>query len=131
MVLLIRPVGRLAASSWRPASRPLCTAAARRPRVASARAAAAAAAMPLQNGFGSIRTLTGIREKVKVLLVLYDGKQHAKDVSDLLSGAPSMHTQCCDAQYRTCAYDRRSQNSWARPRTSSASASGSKTRDTP
>lgn len=79
MVLLIRSVGRLAASSWRPASRPLCTAAARRPRVASARAAAAA--MPLQNGFGSIRTLTGIREKVKVLLVLYDGKQHAKDVS--------------------------------------------------
>ena len=29
----------------------------------------------------SIRMLTGAREKVKVLLVLYDGGQHAKDVS--------------------------------------------------
>jgi formate dehydrogenase len=28
-----------------------------------------------------LRTLTTAREKVKVLLVLYDGGQHAKDVS--------------------------------------------------
>ena len=32
----------------------------------------------------SIRMLTGAREKVKVLLVLYDGGQHAKDVSSAL-----------------------------------------------
>lgn len=49
--------------------------------MAPARSSVAAPAMQLQNGFGSIRTLTGKREKVKVLLVLYDGKQHAKDVS--------------------------------------------------
>ena len=39
---------------------------------------------------GSIRTLTGKREKVKVLLVLYDGKEHAKQVrstSSILSRA--------------------------------------------
>ena len=84
MVFLIRSIGRLASSSSRPVSRSLftSTAAARRPRAASARSAAAAVpAMPLQNGFGSIRTLTGKREKVKALLVLYDGGQHAKDVS--------------------------------------------------
>lgn len=90
MVLLIRSIGRLASSSSsssRPASRSLFTAAAqaatRRPRAAAAfpGAAALATAMPLRNGFGSIRKLTGKREKVKVLLVLYDGKQHAKDVS--------------------------------------------------
>lgn len=34
----------------------------------------------LQNGIGSIRTLTGVREKVKVLLVLYDGGKHAEEV---------------------------------------------------
>tara|TARA_R110002060_G_scaffold41201_1_gene52706 strand:+ start:713 stop:1084 length:372 start_codon:yes stop_codon:yes gene_type:complete len=33
------------------------------------------------NNLGSIRTLTGKREKVKVLLVLYDGKKHAEEVS--------------------------------------------------
>lgn len=32
------------------------------------------------NHIGSIRTLTGKREKVKVLLVLYDGKKHAEEV---------------------------------------------------
>ncbi|RDL35407.1 Formate dehydrogenase [Venustampulla echinocandica] len=36
------------------------------------------------NNLGSIRMLTGQREKVKVLLVLYDGKDHAKDVPELL-----------------------------------------------
>ena len=35
---------------------------------------------PRHNTLGSIRTLTGKREKVKVLLVLYDGKDHAKQV---------------------------------------------------
>jgi formate dehydrogenase len=74
MVLLIRSLGRLA---LRPTSRSLCTAgAARRPSIISTRAA------PLRpNIFGSIRTLTEKREKVKVLLVLYDGKKHALDVS--------------------------------------------------
>lgn len=76
MVLLpTRFIGRLAA---RPAFPSLFTApAARFPNIFFARAAA-----PLrQNGFESIRTLTGKREKVKVLLVLYDGKSHARDVS--------------------------------------------------
>jgi len=36
----------------------------------------------------SIRMLTGAREKVKVLLVLYDGGQHAKDVSCVLLSFP-------------------------------------------
>ena len=80
MVLLIRSISRLAPCS-RAASRSLFTAAAarattRRPRVALPETTT----IPLRNGFGSIRTLTGSREKVKVLLVLYDGKQHAKDV---------------------------------------------------
>ena len=33
------------------------------------------------SGIGSIRRLTTQREKVKVLLVLYDGGKHAEDVS--------------------------------------------------
>jgi hypothetical protein len=81
MVLLIRSLGRLA---LRPTSRSLCTAgAARRPSIISTRAA------PLRpNIFGSIRTLTEKREKVKVLLVLYDGKKHAVEVSaDLFAPA--------------------------------------------
>ena len=96
MVLLIRSIGRLASSSSRPASRSLFSAAAapaaaRRLRAASPRAGAAA--MPLRNGFGSIRTLTGKREKVKVLLVLYDGNQHAKDVSSRVHSG-SLYASC-------------------------------------
>jgi hypothetical protein len=82
MVLLIRSIGRLASSSS-PSSRSLFTAAAQAAtrRSAFPGAAAPATTMALRNGFGSIRRLTGKREKVKVLLVLYDGMQHAKDVS--------------------------------------------------
>lgn len=52
------------------------TAARARPQVLSRGASALR-----QHQLGSIRTLTGKREKVKVLLVLYDGKKHAEDVS--------------------------------------------------
>ena len=37
--------------------------------------------LKLNNTFGNVRMLTGNhREKVKVLLVLYDGKKHAEEV---------------------------------------------------
>jgi len=35
------------------------------------------------NNIGKVRMLTGKREKVKVLLVLYDGKKHAEEVRNL------------------------------------------------
>jgi len=78
MVLLTRSICRLASQSSRPASRSLFTAspAARsRPTILSHGAAA------LRNNHLGIRTLTGKREKVKVLLVLYDGHKHAEEVS--------------------------------------------------
>lgn len=76
MVLLTRSICRLASQS-RPATRLLSTAsqAARRPSILSHGAAA------LRNNHLGIRTLTGKREKVKVLLVLYDGGKHAEQVS--------------------------------------------------
>jgi formate dehydrogenase len=75
MVFLTRSIGRLA----RPACRSIVAAA--RPGPRTARAA------PFQNAFGSIRTLTAKREKVKVLLVLYDGKKHAEEVRCLSRAA--------------------------------------------
>ena len=76
MVLLTRSICRLARPA---ASAAFTTAAAARPtpRVLLSRGAQALR----HNNLGSIRTLTGKREKVKVLLVLYDGKKHAEEVS--------------------------------------------------
>jgi formate dehydrogenase len=77
MVLLTRSLCRLAA---RPAlSSPLFTSAARTSPILSR------ARHNNFNDLGSIRTLTGVREKVKVLLVLYDGKKHAEEVSQFSS----------------------------------------------
>jgi formate dehydrogenase len=77
MVLLTRSLCRLAA---RPAlSSSLFTSAAR-----SSPSTLSRGALALRHNYsnlGSIRTLTGVREKVKVLLVLYDGKKHAEEVS--------------------------------------------------
>lgn len=76
MVLLTRSICRLARN---PAtSRSLFTAAAARPTPTVLSRGAQALR---QHNLGSIRTLTGNREKVKVLLVLYDGKKHAEEVS--------------------------------------------------
>lgn len=74
MVLLTRSICRLA----RPALTSSFSTAARgtTPRVL----ARGAAALRQQHPFGSIRTLTDKREKVKVLLVLYDGGKHAEEV---------------------------------------------------
>jgi formate dehydrogenase len=81
MVLLTRSLCRFArpalTSSFHSAARPAHNA-----RVLSRGARA------LRHNLGSIRTLTGKREKVKVLLVLYDGKKHAEEVS-----CPSATTQ--------------------------------------
>jgi formate dehydrogenase len=74
MVLLTRSLCRLAA---RPALSPLFTSAAR----ASTSPILSRVRHNNYNNLGSIRTLTGVREKVKVLLVLYDGKKHAEEVS--------------------------------------------------
>lgn len=79
MVLLTRSLCRLAS---RPASRSLFTAAraSQRPSILNTSTAALK-----YNHLGRIRTLTGEkREKVKVLLVLYDGKKHAEEVSHSL-----------------------------------------------
>jgi len=78
MVLLTRSICRLArpafTSSLHTAARPSATS-----HVLSRGALALR-----HNNLGSIRTLTGKREKVKVLLVLYDGKKHAEEVPELL-----------------------------------------------
>jgi formate dehydrogenase len=75
MVLLTRSLCRFArpalTSSFHSAARP----------THSSRLLASGASA-LRHNLGSIRTLTGKREKVKVLLVLYDGKNHAEEVSD-------------------------------------------------
>jgi formate dehydrogenase len=76
MVLLTRSLCRLAA---RPALSPLFTSAARTSPILSR------VRHNNYNNLGSIRTLTGVREKVKVLLVLYDGKKHAEEVSQFNS----------------------------------------------
>jgi formate dehydrogenase len=78
MVLLTRSICRLARPAFTSAS--FTTAARPAPRVLSRGAQALR-----RNNLGCIRTLTGKREKVKVLLVLYDGKQHAEEVSSLQS----------------------------------------------
>ncbi|KAK6582861.1 hypothetical protein PZA11_005269 [Diplocarpon coronariae] len=78
MVLLTRSICRLA----RPALKSSLHTAAR--PTASANVLSRAAAAPRYNNLGSIRTLTGKCEKVKVLLVLYDGKKHAEEVPELL-----------------------------------------------
>jgi formate dehydrogenase len=72
MVFLTRSICRLA--------RPAFTSAAR-PTPSSSRILSAGALSLRRNNLGSIRTLTDKREKVKVLLVLYDGKKHAEEVS--------------------------------------------------
>jgi formate dehydrogenase len=77
MVLLTRSIGRLARNPA--ASRSLFTAAVARPTPFVVSRGAQALH---QHNLGSIRTLTGKREKVKVLLVLYDGKKHAEEVNN-------------------------------------------------
>ncbi|KIN00040.1 hypothetical protein OIDMADRAFT_42903 [Oidiodendron maius Zn] len=88
MVLLIHSICCLASSSRYASCLLFATAAApvvaRRPRAKASGRTGAGALTSLHNDLGSIRTLTGKREKVKVLLVLYDGKQHSKDVPELL-----------------------------------------------
>ena len=85
MVLLTRSLCRFArpalSSSFSTAARPAHNA-----RVLSRGASA------LRHNLGSIRTLTGKREKVKVLLVLYDGKKHAEEVS---CPSASLHLRNC------------------------------------
>ena len=74
MVFLTRSICRLA----RPAlSSSFTTAARGNP---SSRVLSRGATALRQHQLGSIRMLTGKREKVKVLLVLYDGGKHAEDV---------------------------------------------------
>jgi len=74
MVLLTRSICRLA----RPALTSSFSTAARPPP--SSRVLSRGALALRHHNLGSIRTLTGKREKVKVLLVLYDGKKHAEEV---------------------------------------------------
>jgi formate dehydrogenase len=88
MVLLTRSLCRIVSQSIaRPAAASrasLFTAAAARTTPQSrvlSRGALPLAPRHSNNHIGSIRTLTGKREKVKVLLVLYDGKKHAEEVS--------------------------------------------------
>lgn len=87
MVLLARSFQRCA----RPvSSRAFSTSFARSPRPSTVRSAVSSRSaggpslsLPPRSAFGtpsSIRLLTGKREKVKVLLVLYDGGEHAKQV---------------------------------------------------
>lgn len=73
MVLLTRSICRVARPAF---TSSFSTAARARPQVLARGATALR-----QHQLGSIRTLTGKREKVKVLLVLYDGKKHAEEVS--------------------------------------------------
>jgi formate dehydrogenase len=75
MVFLTRSFGRMASRS---SAACFSTARATPP---SARVLSRGAQALKYNHLGGIRTLTGKREKVKVLLVLYDGLSHAKDVS--------------------------------------------------
>jgi formate dehydrogenase len=79
MVFLTRSLGRMASRS---AAASFSTARATPP---SARVLSRGAQALKYNQLGGIRTLTGKREKVKVLLVLYDGKSHAIDVSNFTS----------------------------------------------
>ncbi len=73
MVFLTQSLCRLA--------RPAFASAAARP-IASPSHILSRGSMALRrNALGNIRTLTTAREKVKVLLVLYDGKEHAEEVS--------------------------------------------------
>jgi hypothetical protein len=73
MVLFTRSLSRLIRPALTPAG---CTAA----RASPHRRTRGPVAWP-QHQLGGIRTLTSIREKVKVLLVLYDGGKHAEEVS--------------------------------------------------
>ena len=75
MVFLTRSLCRMASRS---AAASFSTARATPP---SARVLSRGAQALKYNHLGGIRTLTGKREKVKVLLVLYDGKKHAEEVS--------------------------------------------------
>lgn len=81
MVLLTRSLHRLAT---RPSScaRSIFTAsAAARPTPTWTTRSPAFRSQKLNHKFGNIRMLTGDKcEKVKVLLVLYDGKKHAEEV---------------------------------------------------
>jgi formate dehydrogenase len=86
MVLLTRSICRLARPAFQSSfSRSLFTdaASARAGFSPSSRVLSRGALALRHNPLGSIRTLTGKREKVKVLLVLYDGKEHAKQVRSL------------------------------------------------
>lgn len=90
MVLLTRSLCRIVSHSIaRPAARAsFFTASAARTTPQSRVLSRGALALRQHNNhIGSIRTLTGKREKVKVLLVLYDGKKHAEEVRILPSCA--------------------------------------------
>ena len=64
------------------AARPAFASLAARPIAASSSHILSRGALNLRHSrLGGIRTLTSKREKVKVLLVLYDGGKHADDVS--------------------------------------------------
>ena len=83
MVFLPRSLTRVARPSF-PTARALCTTArAPAPQLVNPLHRARASSPRIRSSYRHVqfRWLTGQREKVKVLLVLYDGKEHAKDVS--------------------------------------------------
>ena len=86
MVLSFRPLSRVLPLASRAALYSTCSAASARPVALRASGAASKlVASPSRAGQrflpSSVRALTTAREKVKVLLVTYDGGQHARDVS--------------------------------------------------
>lgn len=88
MVLLTRPLHRLAA---RPSfcSRAIFTATAAARPIPTWTTRSSAIRLQKLNSFGNARMLTGDkREKVKVLLVLYDGGKHAEDVCYIFTLPP-------------------------------------------
>ena len=113
MVLLTRSICRLArpalTSSFSTAARP----------TPSSRVLSRGALALRHHNLGSIRTLTGKREKVKVLLVLYDGKKHAEEARSPICQLSS-----------SIAHLSRFPSFWAQQRTSSASANGSRIKGT-
>lgn len=92
----------------------------------------------LNNTFGNVRMLTGNhREKVKVLLVLYDGKKHAEEVCliyftpllDFGVVVQLLQLSILSLDQLTNMNTIRSQSFSAQPRTSSVSANGSRIKD--
>ncbi|CCF41240.1 hypothetical protein CH063_11580 [Colletotrichum higginsianum] len=97
MVFLSRSIRSVASSAWGLQTSSKASSLAR-PAFSRAAGTPSALARKLPGQLNSIRTLTTTRQnQVKVLAVLYDGGQHAKDLPQLMPRrAPAVESWCGD-----------------------------------